>query len=365
MGKGIKERLHHWWAVLSWPTSAVFAFLSGVSLLAFIRDELLPPERAAALKMPSYIPSLPWYYWALGALALLLAGVLEGSYKVTTGYSKQQFVGQNITVPNMPLWQLFPYINPNYLGNDGREVGTISRDIIDKLSLGIITAWGRKADQGTEIALAEIDRSYWQNARFTDWVYMEDAAIDAHAVPHKHLIGTVPTYREILFNREQVEAAWPKSTRPSPATRISAVAAFNRILEHSKWAQNLRENPSLFRFEAWYPNRVSPEQRTRERLLQQLNQDLHDKLRDGAISAWGRPVKHEFRGDAPLRVIAKEEWDDIELILDRRALDGTSSRPCARTRAGIRDSRLMYVDVEFDRSEIERAYGLNLEGAGV
>ena len=64
-----------------------------------------------------------------------------------------------------------------------------------------------------------------------------------------------------------------------------------------------------------------------------------------------------------MKPIAREEWDDIELLLDRRALEGPTDRSCAQTRNDIRGTRLAYVDVEFERADVEKNYGLSLLGA--
>jgi hypothetical protein len=59
------------------------------SLFALFRDEWLSPETAAKLKMPTiltdilpgWLENAPWYWWALFTLILVIAFILEGSFR--------------------------------------------------------------------------------------------------------------------------------------------------------------------------------------------------------------------------------------------------------------------------------------------
>jgi hypothetical protein len=260
--------------------------------------------------------------------------------------------------PDLPIRELFFYIDPDCLGNSGKNAIDIGNDILDKLSTGQIAAWGRDANAGRRPPLVKIGNDYWAHAQFNySFFHQEgnDEEVFIDAEPRGR--NDVPSYGDLQFNRAEVEAIWPIASRPPAPSRISVIDAVLRILESSRWSRNLRENPTNFKFDAAYPNSISPEERTRIRLVKQLNRDLHDRLRDGRIPAWGRPISHSLGdGKPPLRPIQKEEWDDILLALDDRTLNGSLSGSFALARGTV---RLQYVDVKLDRSAVDGTYGLS------
>ena len=78
-----RARLLHYWRVLREPAwqYLVVVPLAVLSAMAWVRDEFLPPEIAAKLKMPQWLPHWPWYYWALATALVLLVLILEGSFR--------------------------------------------------------------------------------------------------------------------------------------------------------------------------------------------------------------------------------------------------------------------------------------------
>jgi hypothetical protein len=75
-------RARHWHAVIRrsvWRFVALFFSVAGA--LAFVRDEFLSPKWQARLKMPAWLPAWPWYWWAIAALLVAIAAILEGSYR--------------------------------------------------------------------------------------------------------------------------------------------------------------------------------------------------------------------------------------------------------------------------------------------
>jgi hypothetical protein len=86
-----------------------------------------------------------------------------------------------------------------------------------------------------------------------------------------------------------------------------------------------------------------------DQLSARLSREIHDRLRQGNLVAWGRPSH-----DLPQRRILAREWDSIEISFDRRTLTSTmlddSTAPihaCAWTRKNIRDRKLAYVEICF------------------
>jgi len=123
--------------------------------------------------------------------------------------------------------------------------------------------------------------------------------------------------------------------------KINAIEAFNKIIESSEWARTLVcNNPS--------------DQKIRSRLINQLGRDLHDKLRLGELSAWGR-----LDSEKPLRPIPQEEWDEVTISFDERSLTSNNCNACAWVKMhDVRKSRLRYVSVQFSRHEISDSYPL-------
>jgi hypothetical protein len=217
------------------------------------------------------------------------------------------------------------------------------------LALGRVAAWGRDPSHGNSPPI-KIKAAYWQKAHLTLRYFEVGFENQDHVQPLPNIEG--PSYRDLRFNRAQVEAEWLPADRPKSAQTIGAVDAFSRILSDSKWASALILNPSKFEFEAPYPNSVSAEVRTKQRLIKQLDRDLHDKLRSGAISSTGRPHK-----DLPRRPIAKEEWDKIGLIFDQMALDNPQGKSFAKAFA---TNKICYAGVEFPKSDVALNFGVTI-----
>jgi hypothetical protein len=78
----LKVRLVYWTDLLKkqiWPW--VVIPLNFLGFLPLVRDNVLSPELATKLKMPAWLPAIPWYCWIISALVMALAAVLEGAYR--------------------------------------------------------------------------------------------------------------------------------------------------------------------------------------------------------------------------------------------------------------------------------------------
>jgi hypothetical protein len=76
------DRILHWYRLLRravWPLIVIPIAIFG-NLFA-IRDEFLPAQLAAKLKMPEWLPAFPWYYWTILVLVLIVIAVLEGAFR--------------------------------------------------------------------------------------------------------------------------------------------------------------------------------------------------------------------------------------------------------------------------------------------
>jgi hypothetical protein len=63
--------------------------------VAWARDEFLSPETAEKLKMPLWLPHWPWYLWVITTLAIIIALILEASFRL----SRELSSGSNVSVP--------------------------------------------------------------------------------------------------------------------------------------------------------------------------------------------------------------------------------------------------------------------------
>jgi hypothetical protein len=83
-----RKRVLYWFRLIRrsvWPIFAIpFAILVNVFS---IRDEFLPPDLVAKLKMPEWLPTFPWYYWTIIVLALIILALLEGAYREHTDFT--------------------------------------------------------------------------------------------------------------------------------------------------------------------------------------------------------------------------------------------------------------------------------------
>jgi hypothetical protein len=78
----ISDRIQYWLKILRQAVLPQIAAAFAVFGTIFsIRDEFLSPELAARLKMPAWLPDLPWYLWTIALLSIVLIAVMEGAYR--------------------------------------------------------------------------------------------------------------------------------------------------------------------------------------------------------------------------------------------------------------------------------------------
>ena len=128
--------------------------------------------------------------------------------------------------PDFPIRDLFFILDPDCLGDRGRIAQKLAEEVQDHLSVGRLTAWGREADQGSKLALVEIPRGYWATARLMLNFFGKDTDQDVHVEPKKsggRLINPEfsQSYRDLRFNRAQVEFAMPDSDRFVPLIKAA------------------------------------------------------------------------------------------------------------------------------------------------
>jgi hypothetical protein len=169
-----------------------------------------------------------WVYSLAAALLVLLlvfvaAAFLRWIYERPAVSAREK--AQKPFGPDWTLRELFLHIEPDVLDTDnGWE--RIGRDILDKLSTGQLSAWGRARRQARETNLAPIPTAFWANATFTYFFFAEDATDQDHAIEG---IGVFQSsYSDIRVNRAQALSFWPeKSTTPTSDVVSRAKAVVN------------------------------------------------------------------------------------------------------------------------------------------
>lgn len=135
---------------------------------------------------------------------------------------------------------------------------------------------------------------------------------------------------------------------------IDAADAFEKIIQQSKWAKNTIKTIDVSRY--FYPEKTHQSQKTEWALSYKLANDIHDHLRLGTITAWGKFSKSD--GDnTPERLIAADEWDDIRLILDRRKKEKGLQVSSAYGDVD-RGRYLSYLQVRFCEQQVYKLYPL-------
>jgi hypothetical protein len=109
------------------------------------------------------------------------------------------------TGPDWTIRELFYHIMPDDLTErDNHEI--IGLDVMDKLSTGQLTAWGRR-DRGRPLEL--IGFLFWPTARFTYWFLADGHDEEEHATSHS-LLTNDETFRDIRVNKGTALRLWPR-----------------------------------------------------------------------------------------------------------------------------------------------------------
>jgi hypothetical protein len=105
--------------------------------------------------------------------------------------------------PDWTIRELFYYIMPDDLTRiDNHE--KVGLDVMDKLSTGQLTAWGRRAP-GRPLEL--IGFLFWPKARWTYWFLAEGHDEHEHAISHD-LLADDETFRDIRVNKGPALRIW-------------------------------------------------------------------------------------------------------------------------------------------------------------
>ena len=131
--------------------------------------------------------------------------------------------------PDWSIHDLFYHLRPTISADGPTSVwDEVGNDVLDKLSTGQLTAWGRAFVRGattTYLSLAPIDPAYWTSARFTYVFLFENHERDKHVT--QNTPSRLPDYGDLQVNRAQALKLLPTSLRESwHVTTITLVARY-------------------------------------------------------------------------------------------------------------------------------------------
>lgn len=107
--------------------------------------------------------------------------------------------------PDWTIRELFRHIMPNGL-TERDNYETVGLDVMDKLSTGQLTSWGRR-DRGRPLELISFD--LWSRARFTYWFLADGHDEDEHVSFHS-LLTVDEAFRDLRVNKGTALRIWPR-----------------------------------------------------------------------------------------------------------------------------------------------------------
>jgi hypothetical protein len=101
--------------------------------------------------------------------------------------------------------ELFYHIMPDGL-TERDNYEKVGLDVLDRLSTGQLTAWGRR-DRGRPLELISFDS--WSRARFTYWFLADGHDEEEHVIFHS-LLTIDETFRDVRVNKGTALRLWHK-----------------------------------------------------------------------------------------------------------------------------------------------------------
>lgn len=303
-----------------------------------------------------------WLLFAASLLALFLsfyrawAAERNNSISLYEELSRLKDTGAELSprfIADLPIKELFSYIDADVL--EFGRANEIGQFILDRLSLGEITAYGKRARFGVglyegEPTLVPIPRQFWESALFTYDFFGEDRENDIHAM----LMGdNALCYRGIRFTSSEVALYWKKS---KSSGQISAVKAIYLALSQSEWAKRHADSWQSLRPLSSEDGK-DPKKIRMDRVAAVFKVEVHNQLRAGKLHAVG--IKNRKQ---PLEQIPADEWSRIHILMDEMALQNSDWSCAGLIHPSSNTSReTIYMDVRFEKDEFFNAYPLLAE----
>jgi hypothetical protein len=161
------------------------------------------------------IPHLTWQEWALAVSVILMCGMFEGSFRYSRrlraeiekqrSAAESYWAAHNAKTGDIPVEHVFYWIDIGILDDSKWEI--VGADLIDKLHLGQLKAWGRRVSPHGHVGpLTEINKLMWEKMRFNyQFFYDVSPSRPQTWSPNE---GS-SEFAGIVFNADQIAAFWP------------------------------------------------------------------------------------------------------------------------------------------------------------
>jgi hypothetical protein len=125
-------------------------------------------------------------------------------------------------IPDMTIRELFFSIDADVLNDERKAWMAVGRDVLDALSIGRLTGWGRQIGRGSRQSrhrstLQRIEQSHWSTGEFTYWFFDPNSAMLTHFIG-KEGIGEHVEWADLRVNRAEARRIWPKLPSRSVAS---------------------------------------------------------------------------------------------------------------------------------------------------
>ena len=235
--------------------------------------------------------------------------------------------------PDMTIRELFFHIEPSVLDDDGSKPSAcerVGRDILDQLSIGRVTAWGREMPEEGSLdemvfkgtSPQEIGKDYWAKTDFTYLFFTEIGQHVRHTYP-PHGSG-LPSYSDLQFNRAEVLRIWPEGGATFEWSETQPRAKPSGRPRRDVWVLNALH---FIAFGSWklQDGGLAPGQGLD---LIRAMRALEQAALDGDVPIWGKdPLGNKYV------LIEPAKWEHIE-IREKAVLDADPKRVYARRKHG-------------------------------
>lgn len=199
----------------AWAILAPLGIIGNAQTLA----GLLPTAVGRKLSAMIALPQWDLETWAIALLSAALVILFEGSFRIARGLRDEVKGAESVVETyregissmsgDVAVEDVFYWINPCLYEEEAWE--EIGADLVDKLHLGQLRAYGRALKDGRPGVLTEIPRHQWEWLTFSYLFFMPDAG----NAPHTYHRGNGTEFTDLRFNDAQIEAFWPIPSRPA------------------------------------------------------------------------------------------------------------------------------------------------------
>jgi hypothetical protein len=231
-------------------------------------------------------------------------------------------------IPNWPIDELFSYIEPRILEDNGAHLDATGHKIKDALALGRLKAWGRPIDHsGLGAMLGErnppqkIKPTYWHFAHFT-YHFFDDTSGNA---PHTYVDQghSEVEYTDLQVNRAEATSIWMRGEpAPTPALdwksvpeAIEAFADPALLAARRKWDESLGNSIDR-QFDLESKKQELIKKLPAGRIIEGSDEAVTIGKHDSQIGRWATLQNHQ---EPELR----RAWDDLRSDMQKKLMSGS------------------------------------------